>query len=326
MSNLGVVIVTFNAADVIRDCLETLLAAPFRCKIAVVDNASTDRTEETIVSWLNGRDGYQPGTLPFPGASVHKPVDNQTLQIIEAGENRGFAAGVNIGIAALLTDPTIDRIWLLNPDTLVPPETPKLLAEAPAGFGLMGHRILYADHPHSVQIDAGTVNCWTGVTGNLNLGRSSDCPLAQPEHADFISGASLVASRAFINAAGPMPEDYFLYYEEVDWARRAKLPIQLCANAVVYHQAGSAIGSPKPGNPPSPFSIYYKNRSRMRYLKRYHPWSWPVGWLYGMAKAGQLLCSGHPELAWQSLRGMANRPPSANITAQGRDQPVEFRP
>jgi GT2 family glycosyltransferase len=115
---------------------------------------------------------------------------------------------------------------------------------------------------------------------------------------DFISGASMVASRAFYASAGPMAEDYFLYYEEVDWAmQRGDLPLAYCPDALVYHRAGTAIGSPTPGQVGSALSIYFKHRNRMRFLKRYRPASSLSAQIFTLAKAMQILLKGHPHEA-----------------------------
>lgn len=322
MTPLGVVIVTYNAADVIRDCLASLLSTSQPLRVVVVDNASTDGTLQTIDAWRRGEDGYRPRRLPIALRDMAQRPAPEVLKVIAAPGNAGFAAGVNIGLHHLLPDHRLDRIWVLNPDTIVPPHTPISLATAPAGFGLMGGRLLYADPPHRVQIDGGTVDPWTGRTGNLNLGQPRDAPLPPVDAVDFISGASMVASRAFLDQAGPMPEDYFLYYEEVDWAQRSTLPMRLCENADVYHRAGTAIGSPTLGRQPSALSAYYKHRARMMYLRKYHPARLPTGYAYGLAKAAQSFAKGYPAQARATLRALHGRPLSADKAPQLRHKPV----
>jgi len=248
---------------------------------------------------------------PFVVEPVSKPLKDTDLTIIDAPQNGGFAAGVNIGLKHCLADPQIDRVWMVNPDTLIPAGTPQAIADAPPDFALMGGRILYAAPPYRIQIDGGTIDKWTGVTGNLKLGAPSDAAPSAPDDMAFISGASMVASRMFIEATGPMPECYFLYYEEVDWAlKRGNLPLTYCKEAIVYHHAGTAIGSPTLNALPSPFSAYYKHRARMMFLRRHFPVSVPVGYLYGLAKTAQSVLKGHPALGWAILCGMHGvRPP-----------------
>ncbi|TNC74785.1 glycosyltransferase family 2 protein [Rubellimicrobium roseum] len=328
---LGVVVVTFNSTDVILDCLESLLAAQgVRLAIAVVDNASVDDTTGLIRAWASGERPYVPADdLPFALRPAPKPLrllaerdplpnEGHSVALIETGLNGGFAAGVNRGLAYLAGFPEIERFWVLNPDSAVPPETPRAVVEAPGGFGLMGGRVLYLDTPDRIQIDGGTINRLTGVTGNSGLGRShAATPAPDPAALDFITGASMVVSRTFYEAAGPMKEDYFLYYEEVDWAlRRGNLPLAYCPQAIVYHRAGTAIGSPTLGRPASPFSLYFKHRGRMRFLRRFFPWSLPAGLAYSLAKAGQLAARGYGREAWTIMAGSLGLPPPASVRAR----------
>lgn len=309
---LGVVIVTYNAKAIIRDCLESLTSCSAKLKIIVVDNASTDGTEGVIQNWASGADSYRfKANLPFDAPRTPKPITD--LSVIAAPKNGGFAAGVNIGLTQLMAQPDIDRFWILNPDTFVPPETPSAIAAAPDGFALMGGRILYADPPFNIQIDAGTLNRWTGVTGNINLGAAGDAGQPDMQQADFISGAHMVASRTFIDAAGPMPEHYFLYYEEVDWAqRRGTLPLTFCPGAPVYHRAGSTIGSPTLTSVASPLSVYYKHRARISFLRSHDPLALPGGYAYGVAKATQFAMQRQWPQTTAALRALSGLPLSTD--------------
>jgi GT2 family glycosyltransferase len=321
---LGVVIVAYNSADVILDCLETLCAAAAAdgtaLRVAVVDNASSDGSAGAVADWASGiRPWTAPADLPFAAAPLPKPLAPGLVTVIPAGVNGGFAAGVNLGCTALFADPQIARVWVLNPDSLVPPGTPAAFAGFdPGPFALMGGRVTYADLPDRIQIDGGTLDRRTGVTGNLNLGCSfAATPAPAAAEMAFVTGASMVASRAFWDRAGPMAEDYFLYYEEVDWAlRRGDLPLALCPQARVYHRAGTAIGSPRPGRPASPFSLYFKHRGRMRFVRRHLPAARATAWAYTLAKAVQYRLKGWPEEAAALLAGARDAAPPAAVRAR----------
>lgn len=282
MSLMGVAIVTYNSAAEILPCLESLLASEdaHKLRVVVVDNASSDDTRAVIENWSDGR-----VELTVPKNRLSSPVT-----MIGASQNSGFASGVNIALTTLLRDPEIDRFWILNPDTIVPPHSAKELMRAPASFALMGCRIRYTTPGNPIQIDAGQIDPKTGVTRNLNIGRDAETtPPPEDSEIHFISGASMVASRSFIAEAGLMPEHYFLYYEEVDWAlRRGKRPLVFCETAEVYHQAGASIGSPTLDRGASLTSLYHKHRSRILFLSRWFPRSLVYGLGYGFAKAMQL--------------------------------------
>lgn len=334
--SLGVAICTYNAAEVILDCLETVLASTqVRLRIVVVDNASSDRTVAVLREWARTRNWSAPEDCPFTMTrhARHSEIDLVTgaisdsphrLRLLESSTNGGFAAGVNIALAELEKDSSLDRYWILNPDCLVPSETAMAFAtqESPdGGFSLMGGRVLYCDGTDRIQIDGGTLNRRTGVTGNLNLGAfSAVTPAPSSTEMDFVTGASMVASRQFYKLAGPLPEEYFLYYEEVDWAqRRGSLPLLYCKEATIYHRAGTAIGSPTLGRPASAFSLYFKHRARLRFVRQHLPRSLPIALIYSFAKALQLFLNGYFTGAATIISASFGRPPSREIRERLRN-------
>ncbi|MEM8849558.1 MAG: glycosyltransferase family 2 protein [Pseudomonadota bacterium] len=292
-AKLGVVIVLHGSGDVIGDCLTTLLAsADVTLDIAIVDNASTD-------------DGPAIARAADPGP--HR------LQVIETGRNGGYASGVNTGLRILADETALDRFWILNPDTLVPPETAHRFATFGAPFGLLGGRVVYADPPGLIQIDGGIINRWTGVTSNLNRGAPADAPPAQ-RAADFVTGASLVVSRTFLDEVGPMPEDYFLYYEEVAWASRGQdHAIRHDPQAIVRHRAGTAIGSQTQSRGPSPFSAWFLHRARLRFVRRYRPTALPGALAYSIGKAVQAVLRRQPRVAAAILTGSLGIAPPREV-------------
>jgi len=336
---LGVVIVTFNSGSEAVDCAETLLAsaaaAGTALRVVLVDNASGDDTVARLRDWASGTAPYAaPADLPFAHDPVPKPLalaeggpdlaadPDARLTLLQTGANRGFAGGVNAGLAYLARFPDLGHFWVLNPDSVVPPGTVAALAARlaePEPYALMGGRVLYYENPDMIQIDGGTVDWRTGVTGNLGLGRSDAAtPPPDPAQLDFIMGANMVAARAFYDAAGPMREDYFLYYEEVDWAmRRGPLPLIYCAGLRIHHRAGSSIGSPAPGRPASPFSLYFKHRGRVRFMGRFRPRHVPVALAYALAYAGRLMLRHRsPPHAAAVLRGAFGLAPPAAVRAR----------
>jgi GT2 family glycosyltransferase len=332
---LGVAIVSFNSADVILDCLESLLASTgVRLHIAVVDNASTDDTVDCIRAWAAGTSGYAvAGDLPFPLVASAKPVGlveaaqpvappaAPQVLLVRAGVNGGYAAGVNAALSCLAAVPGLDRFWILNPDSVVPPGTARAFAAEPApagGFSLMGGRVNYLENPDVIQIDGGLIDWRTGVTSNMNQGASSAAsPAPDPARMDFVSGASMVVSRRFWEAAGPMREDYFLYYEEVDWAlQRGSLPLTYCPAGIVFHRAGTSIGSASLSRMASPFSIYFKHRNRMRFIRRFRPAARFTAHAFTLAKAAQMVLKGHRHEAAVLVSASFDRDPPAEVRAR----------
>ena len=224
-----------------------------------------------------------------------------------------------MGLTHLMRDPHIGLFWILNPDCEVTPGAAAAYREraATAGpFALMGGRICYREAPGLIQSDGGKVYTWSGICRNLNQNLLPDAAMPPPEESlDFISGANMVASRTFIERTGPMAEDYFLYYEEVDWAaRRGNLPLLFCTKAEVYHIGGTAIGTGSINRRPSPFANFFNYRNRMRYMWRFHRGRLPVAWALSISRVAKLAAIGAWAEAWAAFAGLHGLPPPVSVS------------
>jgi len=344
---LGVVVVTYDCADVIIDCLESLLAVAPQggLRICVVDNASQDDTVEALRAWAKGGAGAPKPSddLPLAVSGASKPVEITEIEdaqdqpevgvsgagitLIHTGQNGGFAFGVNRGLRALMTDPTVTAAWILNPDAVVSSGTLEAIAQSIAqspDFGLLGGRIFYLEDPDMIQTDNGKVNVWSGRTESLNMGCNVQTakPVAR-DAIDFIAGANLIASRAYIETVGLMKEDYFLYYEEVDWSMRGKEKSQIKLHnpdIQIYHRAGASIGSATKRRAASPFSAYFMTRSRTMFVARHMPLSLPSAVAYSCAKAAQAMLQGQWRSGLAMLLGTFRLPPPHEVRSRLSDE------
>lgn len=324
--SVGVVIVAFNSGHEVVDCSESVLsaarAAGLGLRVVVVDNDSSDDTVVRMRDWASGDTPYAPAEpLPFSIDPLPKPLalpeggpdlvahPDTPVALIQSGANCGFAGGVNIGLAYLAQFPEIQHMWVLNPDSVVPPEALialKTRLDQGDPYGVMGGRVTYVDPSDMIQMDGATVNPKTGVTVNRNLGAShATTPAPKAEELDFVMGSCMIVSREFYDTVGPMREDYFLYYEEVDWAmRRGDLPLVYCEGLRIFHLAGTAIGSPTLSKLASPFSLYFKHRGRMMFVRRFYPKAQITAYAYSIAFAARcVLRDFQPKAAAAVLRG-----------------------
>jgi GT2 family glycosyltransferase len=330
-ARLAVILVNWNRnADTI-ECLESLLRSDERIRIVVVDNGSTDGTEERLVAWASGAEPYEPplGALKrLTSPPIAKPVNLRVVQpheidearpgeeqitLIVAGENQGFSGGNNIGLRFALGDPAIAYCWCLNNDTVVDPSAAGAIVarmNATHKVGMCGTQVRFYHRP-------GVWQALNGQRFKLLTGQSQGIGTNQPvtrpfdprkvaRETDFVLGASLAVSRAFVETVGYMEESYFLYFEEMDWSvrNRGRFAIAFAHGAIIYHKEGGSIGSSgKPGQR-SEASEYYLIRSRIRFYRRNFPLLWPLQYPLAMGLIARRLLRRQPKKAAAMTRAM----------------------
>lgn len=322
---VGVVIVAYNSGDVIEACVESVLRSNWKnLRVVVVDNASPDDSVarvEAVAERLGlpvSVRAAQEAAQEEATASAGEPC---RLTVLRSPGNLGFAGGVNLGLKALLADDGVDLFWVLNPDCVAPPDTIAAYVRKAAqvgAFGLMSGRTLYHSDPPRIQSDGGRVNLWTGICTNVHQNMDPGA-VAPPDVStlDFFTGANMIASRRFLETVGCMPEEYFLYFEEVDWAlQRGELPLVLCPDAIVRHHVGTSIGSGSQTRRPSPFANYFNYRNRLLFVRRNNPVALPVAYLYSLLKVGRLWLQGDREGARGAFFGLNNLRPPADVRSK----------
>ena len=212
---------------------------------------------------------------------------------IRSARNGGYAAGNNLGIAAALALGT-DACWILNNDTVVDKAALAAMEERmcsglevsagssaqtnSADVGLCGSLVCYADGTERTQCcGGGYTNIWTGLsqlTGHLlPLAQAKQLPATEVEQGlNFVYGASVMASRDFLEKVGFMDERFFLYCEEQDWALAGAaqgFALAYAAGAVVYHKEGATTGMNQRQR--SPQRLWQLTRSRLLLAWKHKP-------------------------------------------------------
>lgn len=187
------------------------------------------------------------------------------VKYIRSEENLGFAGGNNLGIRASRGE----LIVLLNNDTLLPegflePIVQFSLAHPEAGF--MSPKILNTDRKTLQYVGSIGVSPFTGRGKRL---ASNEPDLGQYDRiyeTDLAHGAALLVPRSVVEKVGPMPEVFFLYYEEHDWCeqvKRAGYKIYYVGTTHIIHKGSVSVGGSD-----SPLKIYYMTRNRLLFMKR----------------------------------------------------------
>ncbi|GGX36472.1 glycosyltransferase family 2 protein [Undibacterium squillarum] len=279
---LSIIIVSYNAREVLRQCLQCLQQEVRHCaaEVIVVDNASRDGSAEMV-------------SAEFPA-----------FQLYRSDLNLGFAGGNNYGYRYARGE----YILLLNPDAFLTPGSLSLalqrMQEQPQ-VGLAGARL--SDPQGHLQpsgrLFPSLLNEFLVMSGlssrfpHSRLCGRFDRTWANPAQAaqvDWVPGAFTIIRRSALGDAGLFDERYFLYYEEVDLCRRLKqqgCQIWYWPELSVTHIGGAcskAVSDQHFSKSGSQLTLW-RMRSALLYYRKHHGQF--IAWSYAML-----------EIAWNGLR------------------------
>ena len=239
---VSVITVNYNQSEVTCELLHTLRKVSYpEVEVIVVDNASPNDDPDSI-------------KLRFP-----------EIILIKSPKNLGFAGGNNLGIKAAKGK----YLFFLNNDTEVPVgvfEPMVDLLENNPDAGAVSPKIKYFHHPDLIQYAGFTkMSPWTIRQKGVGYRQPDGPAFNQSVITNSVHGAAMMIPRSVIEKVGIMPEVYFLYYEEHDWAEMIKR-----AGYRIYYQPGSYIlhkESVSTGRE-SPMKTYYLTRNRLLFARR----------------------------------------------------------
>ena len=187
------------------------------------------------------------------------------IVVLRSDENLGFAGGNNLGLRAA----SGDCLLLLNNDTEVSDDSLHYLCEtldADPGIGAVCPKIRFWAPPQVIQFAGYTpLTRITLRNGLVGFGQPDDGSCDTPHETPYAHGAAMMVRREAVEKAGLMPEEYFLYYEELDWSvriREAGYRIAYDPRATVFHKESATTGRQ------SPLRSYYLTRNRLLYARR----------------------------------------------------------
>lgn len=285
-----VVIVNFKGWQDTIECLESLFKSTVSgFSVCVVDNSEDSESIDSLLKWASGSrsevgTAYPHLVLPL----IPKPVSVQILTdkelasavfpglILIRTRNNGFAAANNIGmrVADMFR---FKYLWLLNNDTVVQSDALERLivcARKNPDVGIFGSKLMLYSNPSKLQGVGGRYSPWIGKVWEVGSGEldHGQWDSAYP-NIDYVIGASMFVSQAFVADVGQMEEDYFLYYEEIDWCVRGKHKgwhIGFCPDSKVYHKGAASINrNVDRGN--SRISDFYAVRNRVLLARKFFP-------------------------------------------------------
>jgi hypothetical protein len=300
-----IIIVNWNRWGDTIECLESVFRLDYGdFQVVLCDNGSTDRSLEAIKAWA---DGKRPSAQAdhalrdFTFPPVPKPIryseygyddierladatnEGAPLVLIRTGANRGFAGGNNAGLRFAMKRRDMEFVWLLNNDTVVHRDAlTSMVVEMRRNpsAGICGSKILSYFEPDMVQSLGGCrFNRWLGISRHIGAKTAASLAVDKPDvlrQMAYVTGTSMLVSRAFLRDVGLMDERHFLYYEEIDWVIRAKkrYSLEFAPDSVVYHKEGASTGTTR-----SYLADFYIIQSRLLLTRHHFPYALPTVYL-----------------------------------------------
>lgn len=239
--SVGIIVLNFKKHLLTIQCIQSLKAQTYTdAEILLVDNASQDGSVESF-------------------RTLHPE-----LQLLESRLNRGYAGGNNLGIRKYLEEGK-EFIWILNNDTIAPPNALLRLVEAlraNSRWGMAGSQIKAPEQPQAtLQMGGGRVSLWSGL--NQAIVNAADL-----SGLNYLTGCSLLIRTEALRKVGLMDENYFHYWEDVDLSFRMQKggwELGYVPDSVIYHHEGGSLATH------SPRAAFFYSRSVVRFFLQNSP-------------------------------------------------------
>ena len=197
---LSVVIVSYNVRSFLTACLDSVQRAleGIESEVFVVDNHSSDDSVEAIAR------------------------DYTWVHLINNKDNLGFSKANNIAIR----ESKGEYILLLNPDTIVAPETLQGVLQfmdkhpEAGGAGVRMHNTdgsLAPESRRAIPTPFVAARKMLGLTKRYYMSHLS---WEEPAQIEVMSGAFMLLRRKAIQEVGLLDEDFFMYGEDIDLSYR----------------------------------------------------------------------------------------------------------
>lgn len=268
---LAIVILNWNAAVLTQQCVCSARAA-------IATLVSETAIELIVVD--NGSD------VPFKETpAVNEPPESPQLTVIRSEQNLGFAAGMNLGIAAAMRGQP-NYIWLLNNDTRIEanalnaliayvqrnPEKKcigsTIIDDATGDIETLGGYRYWASLSLATPIQRKATS-HTPASDGLSLYKQKQPLSPNTVVPDYICGSAMLLRAEIIDQLGGLPTTNFLYFEELNLtaAIGGRDSLGVCLESQVRHQGGASTR-----HLPNQARTYYATLAALRYTASNHPY------------------------------------------------------
>ena len=275
-----IVVLNWNGWRDTVACVESLMSLDHaNYKIIICDNDSSDDSVKQLVAWYNKNkekfEYLQQADFQYlegEEISNYKSQAEKGVYLLQTGSNLGYAGGNNIGLRFALQQADMEYSWILNNDTEIPAGalSPLVLrCEGDSSIAICGSRMVYFDDRDKQQGVGGVFNKYLATTKHVEGGVNPNkvyCDKELSKKIDYVIGASMFITKNSLLEVGLLCEEYFLYYEELDYALRAKekgYNLSVASTSIVYHKEGATICK-------SNSSDFYFVRNRLTITRKFY--------------------------------------------------------
>lgn len=245
---IGIVICNFNKKDYIINCIKSVLDQDFQdFDLYVVDNASTDGSAEAI----------------------RKEFPKSRVRLIENPANLGGSGGFNTGLRECLKG-DYDYLMCVDNDIIMSQDNVGQLFRFMEGhpeIGMAGSKIRLMDFPELLQSFGCTIDFEKfNFFDHHKRENEDEAGLPEFEYCTFVPACSLIVRTETVRQIGIMPEDNFIYWDDMEWgylANKAGWKVAVYRDAQIRHKTG--------GVSTNTFARYYLWRNRIRFFGKYLP-------------------------------------------------------
>nr|WP_282557336.1 glycosyltransferase family 2 protein [Providencia rettgeri] len=287
---ISTIVLNYNNSEDTLNLLEQLVNSDRSGNIVLVDNLSTDNSVNNITKWLcNNCLKTEVGDFKYKETLISSNIfqyKNNTITFLISPINGGFAFGNNVGIFYSKKAFDSEYYLILNNDiTITDSFFNEILdfADTREDAYLIGS-VIYLDRENRkdmLQGIGGVFNSFTGRSKHIGLfdNNIKNYLNYNDKKLDYPIGACLLIKSELIDIIGLLNEEYFLYYEELDYVyrlRKANLNFAICKTTKIYHKCGASIESDRNENGFSLRSYNYLRNSRKIFMKKHHPYKYYI--------------------------------------------------
>tara|TARA_Y100000590_G_C15680300_1_gene999546 strand:+ start:1225 stop:2016 length:792 start_codon:yes stop_codon:yes gene_type:complete len=207
-----IIIVNYNSSKLTEKCIDSVIKSTYKkFKIVVIDNFS------------------KISSIKYLKKLIDNKYNNEKIHLIENSFNKGYSSALNIGINYAKQFDDSKYFFILNSDIILHNHCIENLIKNYTLNSIITPAIYDYNNQLNIQSLGCTLNKIFLTTKNI---------VDYDKKIDYLPGTALFFSLDTYNIVGMFPENYFMYYEDVDWSLKAlsnKIKLIVNRNAKIYH-------------------------------------------------------------------------------------------